>query len=139
VADPHAGNTSYSYDPVGNLSGYLLPNDVLNLYAYDSLNRLTNLTARRFLNTLASYAYTVNPSGHRATATETLIRNPLNPVPYTISRLYHYDATYRLTNETINAPQLSTTLTTPLATGWIFSRRCPKFLRLPTGTTSTTG
>jgi RHS repeat-associated protein len=111
VADPHAGNTSYSYDPVGNLSGYLLPNDVLNLYAYDSLNRLTNLTARRFLNTLASYAYTVNPSGHRATATEALIRNPLNPVPYTISRLYHYDPTYRLTNETISAPQLSTPAT----------------------------
>jgi RHS repeat-associated protein len=111
LADPHAGTTTYSYDPVGNLSGYLLPNDVLNLYAYDSLNRLTNLTARRFLNTLANYAYTVNPSGHRATATETLIRNPLNPAPYTISRLYHYDATYRLTNETIGAPQLSTPAT----------------------------
>jgi RHS repeat-associated protein len=111
VADPHAGTTGYSYDPVGNLSGYLLPNEVLNSYEYDSLNRLTNLTARRFLNTLANYAYTVNPSGHRSSSIETLIRNPLNPVPYTISRLYHYDPTYRLTNETISAPQLSTPAT----------------------------
>lgn len=111
VVDPNAGTTSYGYDAVGNLSGFVLPNDVLNLYEYDSLNRLTNLTARRFLNTLASYAYTVNPSGHRVTATETLFRNPLNPVPYTINRLYRYDATYRLTNETINTPQLTTPAT----------------------------
>jgi YD repeat-containing protein len=34
VADPHAGTTGYSYDSVGNLGGVLLPNDVLNLYAY---------------------------------------------------------------------------------------------------------
>src|SRR5262249_36933069 len=77
----------------------------------DSLNRLTNLTASRGLQTLAQYAYAVNASGHRTSATETLIRDPLNPVPYTINRLYRYDATYRLTNETISASQLSTSAT----------------------------
>lgn len=101
ASDQHSGLTTYAYDAVGNLRNCTLPNGVNSFHQYDALNRLTNLNVWRGSGTIANYAYTVNPSGHRSSAVETLIRNPLNPQPFTISRLYHYDPTYRLTNETL--------------------------------------
>ncbi|HEY6248718.1 MAG TPA: RHS repeat domain-containing protein [Candidatus Angelobacter sp.] len=38
-----SGTTAYSYDAVGNLSGYAYLNGVQTSYTYNSLNRLTNL------------------------------------------------------------------------------------------------
>jgi RHS repeat-associated protein len=102
VNDAAAGTTAYGYDAVGNLAGYIYPNNVNSTYTYDSLNRLTNLASGRLLTPIANYAYTVGPAGNRLTATETIIRDPLNPVPRTINRVYTYDNIYRLTGETIN-------------------------------------
>jgi RHS repeat-associated protein len=109
VNDAAAGTTAYGYDAVGNLAGYIYPNNVNSTYTYDSLNRLTNLASGHLLTPIANYAYTVGPAGNRLTATETIIRDPLNPVPRTINRVYTYDNIYRLTGETINGAPASGT------------------------------
>jgi RHS repeat-associated protein len=85
-----AGTTTYAYDNVGNLQGYLYPNNVKTTYAYNTLNRLTNVSIGTG-STLASYAYTLGPAGNRTQVTEMGGRQ----VSYT------YDALYRLTGETI--------------------------------------
>src|SRR5262245_55208860 len=63
------GTTTYSYDPVGNLSGYLYPNGVQTSYVYNTLNRLTSMTVAKGTGpsaiNLASYAYTLGPAGNR--------------------------------------------------------------------------
>ncbi len=102
VNDAATGQTVYNYDEVGNLKNYTYPNLVRSEYQYDSLNRLTNLASGVLQTPTANYAYTVGPAGNRLTATETIIRDPLNPVPRTINRVYNYDNIYRLTGETIN-------------------------------------
>ena len=101
VLDPHTGHTTYTYDDVGNLRGFTYPNGVNHFYEYNALNRLTNLNVSAGLSGLANYAYTLAPSGHRTSATESRVVNPLNPQVTTLTRLYGYDRTYRLTNETI--------------------------------------
>jgi RHS repeat-associated protein len=100
VHDLHAGSTTYGYDAVGNLQGYLYPNGVSTGYEYNQLNRLTNMTVAAGITPLARYSYTLMASGHRTSAAETVQRDPLGQ-PTTLTRLYHYDRTYRLTNETI--------------------------------------
>jgi RHS repeat-associated protein len=87
---PGMGNTTYTYDAVGNLAGVLYPNGVQSSYTYDSLNRLTNLTAAKG-STLASYAYSLGAAGNRLSVTEASGRKAA----------YGYDALYRLTGETI--------------------------------------
>jgi YD repeat-containing protein len=72
------------------LQSYLYPNSVQTTYAYNTLNRLTNVTVGAS-STLASYAYTLGPAGNRTQVTEMGGRQ----VSYT------YDALYRLTGETI--------------------------------------
>jgi len=62
---------------------------------------LTNMNVSAGLTPVANYAYTLMASGHRTAAVETRFINPLNPQPITLTRLYGYDQTYRLTNETI--------------------------------------
>lgn len=100
--DPHtAAPTTYTYDPVGNLRGYTYPNGVNHFYSYNALNRLTNMNVSAGITPVANYAYTLMASGHRTSATEMLNRDPINPQPTTLNRLYQYDRTYRLTNETI--------------------------------------
>jgi YD repeat-containing protein len=84
------GVTTYSYDNVGNLQGYLYPNGVATTYQYNALNRLTNVTISKG-TPIASYAYTLGPSGNRTAVAELGGRN----VGYT------YDALYRLTGETM--------------------------------------
>jgi hypothetical protein len=73
------------------------------------MNRLTNLASGRLLTPIANYAYTVGPAGNRLTASETIIRDPINPVPRTINHVYSYDSIYRLTGETINGAPASGT------------------------------
>ncbi|HUN10638.1 MAG TPA: RHS repeat-associated core domain-containing protein, partial [Aggregatilineales bacterium] len=80
------------YDAVGNLAGFLYPNGVQTSYTYNTLNRLTNVTGARTA-TLASYTYTLGPSGNRTAVTEANGRQ----VDYT------YDDLYRLKSETISA------------------------------------
>ena len=65
------------------------------IYGYDTRNRLTNLgvngTVAGAPGAIASYAYTLDPSGHRIGVNELSGR--------TVS--YGYDNLYRLTSETI--------------------------------------
>ena len=118
VLDPHAGHTTYTYDDVGNLRGFTYPNGVNHFYEYSALNRLTNLNVSAGLTPLANYAYTLAPSGHRTSATESRVVNPLNPQVTTLTRLYGYDRTYRLTNETIGG----TSYASPSTLGYSYDR-----------------
>ena len=89
------GATSYNYDNVGNLGGFAYPNGVAHAYSYDTRNRLTNVavsgTVAGAPGPIASYAYTLDASGHRTGVTELSGR--------VVS--YGYDNLYRLTSETI--------------------------------------
>jgi RHS repeat-associated protein len=94
-----SGVTSYSYDPVGNLSHYTYPNTIQNSFVYDTLNRVTTMqstcgtasgcTAPNAL--LASFSYTLDPVGNRTKVVEPSGRNVG----------YQYDNDYRLTTEAI--------------------------------------
>lgn len=94
VIDNHfsAGTTEYAYDANGNLASVAYPNGVETSYAYNSLNRLTNLSTTKSGATLAGYAYTLGPTGNRLSVTEAGGRQ-VN---------YSYDALYRLTGETMS-------------------------------------
>jgi RHS repeat-associated protein len=92
VTDAEGRVTTYSYDAVGNLAGFLYPNGVQTTYTYNPLNRLTNVTGAKGA-TLASYTYTLGASGNRVAVTEANGRRAD----------YTYDALYRLTSETISA------------------------------------
>jgi RHS repeat-associated protein len=83
--------TLYSYDDVGNLSGYTYPNGVNTTLQYDGLNRLTSLASQGGQGAVAGYAYTLGAAGNRTGVTELSGR--------TVS--YGYDNLYRLTSETI--------------------------------------
>jgi RHS repeat-associated protein len=84
--------TSYTYDGVGNLESYTYGNGVKSLYAYNALNRLTNLTVSKATTTINGYAYTLGAAGNRESVTEANGR----------SVSYSYDALYRLTGETVS-------------------------------------
>jgi len=86
------GPTTYAYDAVGNLQSYAYPNGVAHRYTYNPLNRLTDLTVAHGTATLASYAYTLGPTGNRLSVTEHSGR----------TANYSYDALYRLTGETVS-------------------------------------
>jgi len=123
VFDPHAGWTSYSYDDVGNLHSFMYPNGVATVYDYSSLNRLTNMNVVHGLSTIASYAYTLAPSGHRTSAVESRVLNSLNPQVTTLTRLYGYDQTYRLTNETIGGTSYASPATLDYSYDKVGNRR----------------
>jgi len=93
-----AGATSaatYGYDVVGNLQSLRYANGVTNLYQYDSRNRLTSLVWQSGNTSLASFAYTVAPTGNRTALAETVNGT---------SRNYNwaYDYLYRMTGETFS-------------------------------------
>jgi RHS repeat-associated protein len=92
VNDLHLGRTTYAYDPVGNLQGFMYPNWAATTYTYDSLNRLTNVLGDRLINSQARYDYSLDASGHRTSVTE-LGGRVVN---------YAYDVLYQLTNETVS-------------------------------------
>jgi YD repeat-containing protein len=75
----------------GNLQDYSYPNGVTSSSAHNSLNRLTAMTLNTPLSALASYSYTLGPTGNRTAVTE-LGGRTIN---------YTYDDLYRLTNEAI--------------------------------------
>lgn len=87
------GTTVYGYDAVGNLSSCVTGNGVTNTWQYNSLNRLTNLTARTVSGVIASYAYSLGAAGNRTNVVESSGR----------AVAYRYDQLYRLTNEVISA------------------------------------
>jgi RHS repeat-associated protein len=92
-----AGSTmaaTYRYDIVGNLQAIGYAAGVTNLYQYDALNRVTNAVWRAGNTALASFGYTLGPTGNRTNLAETVNG---------ASRSYNwtYDSLYRLTGETI--------------------------------------
>jgi RHS repeat-associated protein len=89
---PGSGTTTYSYDAVGNLAGYVYPNSVETSYEYNTLNRLTSMRGSKGTGTLASYGYTLGATGNRLSVVEANGRK----VNYT------YDDLYRLKSETIS-------------------------------------
>ena len=84
------GTTSYNYDAVGKLASEVYPNGVQAVNSYDQVNRLTNLSVSK-AQVLASYAYTLDPTGRRLSVAENGGR----------SASFGYDDVYRLTGETI--------------------------------------
>ena len=87
---------SYGYDLVGNLQGMRYANGVTNLYQYDARNRLTSLAWQSGGTALASFAYTVGPTGNRTSLTET-VGSGATPRAYN----WAYDYLYRMTGESI--------------------------------------
>jgi RHS repeat-associated protein len=85
------GTTTYSYDAVGNLSGYAYPNAVETSYQYNTLNRLTSMTISKTATNLASFTYVLGAAGNRTSVTELSGR----------TADYTYDELYRLKSETI--------------------------------------
>ncbi|MEO8435564.1 MAG: PKD domain-containing protein [Pyrinomonadaceae bacterium] len=98
VAALNGGLTSYAYDAVGNLQGYIYPNNVGTNYNYNSLNRLTSMSVTRPGLSLAGYSYTLGAAGNR-TAVSELSGRTIN---------YTYDDLYRLTGETIASSPTAT-------------------------------
>ena len=121
--------TSYTYDLVGNLATETLPNGVQSVYTYNAVNRLTNQTATKSNNTLASYAYTLGPTGRRQLETE----NTGRTVNFT------YDSLYRLVTETITGDPLASNNGTVSYTYDAVANRLSRTSTLPSipSTTST--
>ncbi len=95
VAANGSAVAGYGFDVVGNLQSLAYANGVTNLYRYDSMNRLTNLVWKAGSTSLASFAYTLGPTGNRTALAESV--NGMN-------RSYNwvYDYLYRLTGETLS-------------------------------------
>ena len=72
---------------------------MVTTYLYDSLNRLTNMVHQIGTTNLASYGYTLNPSGHKTGAVEVLLQE--NGSYLTNAIAWQYDGMYRLTNEMV--------------------------------------
>jgi RHS repeat-associated protein len=84
----------YGFDALGNLQATRYGNGVTNLDQYDSLNHLTNEVWKSGATPLASFGYTLGPTGNRTALTETnngTVR----------SYAWAYDSLYRLTGETL--------------------------------------
>jgi RHS repeat-associated protein len=91
VTDPTGGITSYTYDAAGDLTRTALPNGVVETRSYDKLNRLTFLQDAGASGVIASYTYTLGPTG--------LIDEVVETTGRTID--YTYDSLDRLTEEKI--------------------------------------
>jgi RHS repeat-associated protein len=84
----------YGYDEVGNRKTLSYPNGVVATYAYDNLNRLTNLTNATGTTVLSAFTYTLGPTGNRTQVVEANGR--------VVG--YSYDDDYQLTVEAITDP-----------------------------------
>ena len=90
VTDPDGGVYAHDYDDNGNRAALTHPNGVGTSYAYDSRNRLLDLTAVNGIgDTIVSFAYTLAPTGNRNKIVE----------HDGTTRHYQYDPLYRLTDE----------------------------------------
>jgi RHS repeat-associated protein len=89
------GTVTYAFDSVGNQISLSYPNGAKATYQYDSLSHLTNLQWQLNANTLATFAYLLDSTGHRTNLNETVCG---------ASRGYVWtsDKLYRVTNETIS-------------------------------------
>jgi len=91
-----AWETTYTYDPAGNLASYRDPNAVQTTLTYDPLNRLTQLSSVKG-STLASFGYTLGLAGNRTAVAEQGGR----------AVSYGYDNDYRLISETITGDPMT--------------------------------
>ncbi len=99
--DTVSEETTYSYDVVGNRDSVTLDNDVYTKYAYDALNRLSDLgnyADDTKATTLSSFVYELTANGMRKSVDETL-RHPDDAVE-TPSITFGYDDLDRLVTET---------------------------------------
>lgn len=88
-----SNTTTYTYHTTKVLESTTLPNGVKTGYGFDSQDRLTSVTVTKNAVSLASYNYTLGPSGNRLPVQELNGR--------TVS--YTYDSVYQLKSETINS------------------------------------
>jgi RHS repeat-associated protein len=91
VTDPNGLTYDHGYDSNGNRASLAYPNGTNTTYAYDDLNRLTDLTTTGPSGTIQSYQFTLGPAGNRT---------QIDEAGGTV-RAYEYDDLYRLTIETI--------------------------------------
>lgn len=92
VTDPDGGVARYSYDRVNNVVLMTLPNGTVRTNVYDDLSRLTYLEHRNSTSVIASYRYTLGPTGNRVAVQEHDGRQVR----------YDYDALYRLVRERVS-------------------------------------
>jgi len=93
--------TTYSHDAVGNHTAVTMPNGTERIYAYDSLNRLTNVQNSASSTLLSEYRYDLDDTGRRIGSTEITRQEDTSYTTNIFS--WAYDQLYRLTNETLNA------------------------------------
>ena len=62
--------TAYTYDSVNNLKTLTLPNGAVETYTYNAVNKLTNILVAKTGTTIASWDYTLGPSGNKTAVTE---------------------------------------------------------------------
>lgn len=112
---PEKGNTTYAYDNVGNLKSIAYPQQT-NSFAYDALNRLTNM-----VDAVGTTAFSYTPAGQLAsengpwtsdTVSNTYVqdlRTALNLLQASTnwSQSYGYDSSWRMTNITSPAGTFS--------------------------------
>jgi RHS repeat-associated protein len=93
VTDALGRPYAFEYDANGNRAALRYPNGVETTYAYDALQRLTQLATRSGGGVLQSYDYTLSAVGSR-----TRVREQDGTV-----RDFEYDADSRLTAETVTS------------------------------------
>jgi len=91
VIDPEGRIVDFDYDANGNRKALIYPNGTRTDYAYNTLNRLMNLTTAGPAGTVQSYAFTLGPAGNRERIDE----------HGGVAKVYGYDALYRLTGENV--------------------------------------
>jgi len=85
------GTTQYFYDNLNNLDTVTYVNGVTTDYDYNEVNKLTKVTVKKDGVIVASWDYTLSPSGNKTSVTEQNGR----------AITWAYDDLYRLTNENI--------------------------------------
>lgn len=99
----NTGTTTNLFDAAGRLWGIDYPSGVTNLWQYDSLNRLTNLTWKLSGNQRGDFACKLGAVGHLTNLSDTV-----NSVSRVFS--WEFDRLYRLTNETVTGAAPTGTL-----------------------------
>ena len=85
------GTTQYQYDSINNLDTVEYANGVTTDYDYNKANKLTKVTVKKDGVTIASWDYTLSPSGNKTSVTESTGR----------AITWAYDDLYRLKDENI--------------------------------------
>jgi len=87
VTDPTGRTCDHGYDANGNRESLAYPNTVATTYAYDNLNRLTNLTTQTSSAHIQSYDFTLGPAATapRSSSTRACRRNARSTTATTTS------------------------------------------------------